>query len=86
MADMDWVICANSGCNARVLRRIAVGSIGNRLYCARNCAVSAASAVPFTRTIRGFHGDEMGGFVKTNSLVLGANLRYRSGRKAGSGH
>lgn len=48
----DFVQCRNSGCNARVLRRIAVHSIGNGLFCGRKCLQSASLAVPFERTIR----------------------------------
>ena len=48
----DFVDCGNSGCGARVLRRLAVHSISQRLYCGRNCLNSASQAVPFERTIR----------------------------------
>lgn len=48
----DFVQCGNEGCNARVLRRIAVHSVGNRLFCGTNCHRAVSQSVPFERTIR----------------------------------
>jgi hypothetical protein len=55
--EKDFANCGNPGCGARVLRRIAVHSISQRLYCGRKCLDSVTKAVPFERTIRVPAGD-----------------------------
>lgn len=84
MPDLDWVNCANSGCNSRVLRHLAVVSIGNRLFCDRKCLTSASQGVSFTRTIRGLVGDERGGYVKQTRTIRSERVAF-IGRKAGYG-